>query len=143
MYAVCLRLSADRGRAEELTQDVFVRVWQKLSTFRGDARFSTWLHRVATNVAIEALRADQRWHLRFDDETEPPGRRSEAGRVEARLDLERAVVTLPPGARTVLVLRDIEGFKYEEVAEITGLALGTVKAQIHRARRLLRERLDR
>lgn len=153
VYAICLRISADRVRAEELTQDVFVRAWEKLSTFRGGSAFSTWLHRVAVNLVIEAMRTERRWHLRFLPEEASRGLAAASGEgargwreatgVHVRIDLERAVASLPPGARTVLVLRDIEGYKYEEVAKMTGLSLGTVKAQIHRARRLLRSRLDR
>lgn len=149
VHAVCLRLSGDPARAEELVQDVFIRTWRKLGTFGGRSRFSTWLHRLTVNVALDGLRQDQRWHLRFDEADAMESTEAEAaavsaaGAVEARLDLERAIATLPPGARTVLVLRDVEGMKYRDVAEATGLALGTVKAQIHRARRLLRERLDR
>lgn len=140
-------MCADRARAEELTQDAFVRAWERLSSFRGESRFSTWLHRLTVNVVLESTRADQRWHLRFLPEESVSDREARAstgpaGRIEARLDLERAVASLPPGARMVLVLRDIEGYRYREVAEMTGLAIGTVKAQIHRARRLLRERLS-
>ena len=148
VHAICLRICADRARAEELTQDVFVRVWEKLWSFRGESRFSTWLYRLAVNVAIQSARTETKQRARFvtdqsAEELESSSRQPPRAELslEVRIDLERAVSALPPGARTVLVLRDIEGYKYKEVAELTGLALGTVKAQIHRARRLLRERL--
>lgn len=152
VFALCLRICADRVRAEELTQDVFVRAWRKLRSFRGDSRFSTWLHRLAVNVAVDSMRSDRRRGARFvlgiDRDVvsrTPAGPFPEdpAERVTARVQLERAVASLPPGARTVLVLRDIEGLEYKEVARVTGLALGTVKAQLFRARRLLRERVER
>lgn len=146
VYALCLRLAADRSRAEELTQDVFVRCWHRLTTFRGRSRFSTWLHRLAVNVALDGLRKDHRRNAR----TRPleladgsSGRSTRPQTTEALMDLERAVAALPPRARTVVVLHDIEGFRYEEIAEMTGAALGTVKSQIHRGRRLLREMLSR
>ena len=145
IYALCLRMSGDAGRAEELTQDAFVRAWERLGSFRGDARFSTWLHRVAVNVVLQSRRTRGR---RKDREvlTDDPGqymRRVEEAMPGTRLDLERAIAGLPDGAREVLILRDIQGFKYKEIAEMTGVALGTVKAQIHRARKLVQEALER
>jgi RNA polymerase sigma factor (sigma-70 family) len=143
IYALCLRMSRDPQRAEELTQDVFVRAWERIGSFRGDSRFTTWLHRLAVNVVLQAGRTrgrrEAREHLVSDPEDytarvvlEMPG---------TRVDIERAIADLPDGARTVLVLRDVEGYKYDEIAQIQGVALGTVKAQIHRARKMLRERL--
>jgi RNA polymerase sigma-70 factor (ECF subfamily) len=145
IYALCLRMSRDPQKAEELTQDVFVRVWERMGSFRGDSQFSTWAHRLAVNVVLQAGRAtgrrESREHLVEDPEEylgrvrlEMPG---------TRVDIERAIAALPEGARTVLVLRDIEGYKYDEIAEMQGVALGTVKAQIHRARRMMREKLER
>jgi RNA polymerase sigma-70 factor (ECF subfamily) len=151
VYALCLRMTADTGRAEELTQDVFLRAWKKLSTFRGDAAFSTWLHRLAVNVVLADRRSQgKRWaRLMGTDELEPyEGAATKAGRMDtseapkgARLDLEEAIATLPHGARTVFVLYEIEGYRHEEIAEATGTAVGTSKAQLHRARKLLREAL--
>ncbi|MFQ5679031.1 MAG: RNA polymerase sigma factor [Gemmatimonadota bacterium] len=144
VYATCLRLSADRRRAEELTQDVFVRCWEKLSTFRGESRFSTWLYRLAANLALDERRARGReGRLAQAAAEERLSARSQEPPYGERLDLERAVAALPRGARIVVVLHDIEGYRYEEIAEMTGVALGTVKSQIHRGRRLLREMLER
>jgi RNA polymerase sigma-70 factor, ECF subfamily len=145
VFALCLRLCGDRARAEELTQDVFVRVWEKLDGFQGRSAFGTWLHRLAVNVVLGDRRSENvRVHRvfgvdepeRYETATRPP----DPGE---RLDLERALATLPPGARTVFVLHDVEGFKHEEIAEMQGSAVGTSKAQLHRARRLLREALER
>lgn len=153
VYALCLRMTSDRGRAEELTQDVFLRAWTKLSTFRGDAAFSTWLHRLAVNVVLAHKRSrGKRWaRLMGTDELEPyEGAAAKAGLSEpagppkgARLDLEEAIATLPDGARTVFVLYEIEGYRHQEIAEVTGTAVGTSKAQLHRARKLLREALEK
>jgi len=152
VYALCLRMTADVGRAEELTQDVFLRAWTKLSTFRGDAAFSTWLHRLAVNVVLADRRSlGKRWALlKGADELEPyEGAAARAGRTELggprkgdRMDLDAAIATLPEGARTVFVLYEIEGYRHEEIADATGTAVGTSKAQLHRARKLLREALQ-
>lgn len=144
VYAVCLRMCASRQEAERLTQDVFVRAWHRLASFRGDSAFSSWLHRIAVNVVLEDSRSTKRRIGRVES-VEDPGLYERAGAMrgdaDARMDLERAIATLPPGARQALVLHDIEGYKHEEIAALLGIAAGTVKAQLHRARRLMRERL--
>ena len=145
IYALCLRMSGDAAKAQELAQDVFVRAWQKLNGFEGKSAFSTWLHRLAVNVVLGNRRAEGIRIARVfgtDDleAYETPIRPADPGQA---LDLERAVATLPPGARTVFVLHDVEGYKHEEIAELHGIAVGTCKAQLHRARRLLREALER
>jgi RNA polymerase sigma-70 factor (ECF subfamily) len=146
VYALCLRLCGDGIRAEELTQDVFVRAWEKLGSFQGKSAFSTWLHRLAVNVVLGDKRSEGvRVHRVFaTDEPEkyetPSTRGSDPG---TAMDLERAIAQLPPGARKVFVLHDVEGYKHEEIAEMQGSAVGTCKAQLHRARRLLREALGR
>ena len=141
VYALALRLTRDRHRAEELTQDAFVRAWEALAGFRGESSFATWLHGLAVRVFLEQARADRRRAERFE-----PADGLEAYLVEVRralpetsLTLEKAVAGLPEGARLPLVLYAIEGYRYEEIARLLGVALGTVKAQIHRARRLLME----
>lgn len=142
VYALCLRLAGDASRAEELTQDVFVRAWEKLSSFRGESAFSTWLHRLAVNEVLGRRRADGRRGARViyaDDLTlfETPRATSEA----EPLDLERAMATLPDATRTVFVMHDVEGYTHEEIARLTGRAEGTSKTLLHRARKMLRERL--
>jgi RNA polymerase sigma-70 factor (ECF subfamily) len=142
-------MAGDREKATELLQDVFVRVWERLDSFRGDAAFTSWLHRLTVNVVLEKERADKRRISRVGapwDELEGDGPGDEGravGGVGERLDLERAVAELPPGARRVFVLHDVEGYKHEEIARLMGLAAGTVRAQLHRARKLLMEALDR
>ena len=145
VYAVCLRMCANTSEAERLTQDAFVRAWQRLSSFRGDSEFSSWLHRLAVNVVLEDSRAARRRHARVQEVEDPSyferGGRDHAVDHDSRMDLEQAIATLPPGARQALVLHDVEGYKHEEIATLLGIAAGTVKAQLHRARRLMRERL--
>lgn len=144
VYALCLRMTGNASLAEELAQDAFVRAWEKLDTFRGNSQFGTWLHRLTVNVVLTALRSRNRRNERefgLDDlsdlTAETPPR--EPGVME---DLEKAIASLPAGARTVFVLHDVEGYKHEDIAQMTGTAAGTCKAQLHRARRLLRERLS-
>jgi len=144
IYGLCLRLCGDPSLAEDLTQEAFVRAWQKLDSFRGESAFSSWLYPLAGNVALTERRSRRRRDLRLvvtDDlapfEKPDPAARSQGP--ESQLDLERALSSLPPGARSVFVLHDAYGFKHQEIAEMTGVAAGTSKAQLHRARRLLRE----
>jgi RNA polymerase sigma-70 factor, ECF subfamily len=144
IYALCWRMAGDEAEGEQLTQDVFVRAWQHLGTFRGDSEFSTWIYRLAINVVLEQRRADARRSARWTltDDGELPERGTRAPDTEQRMDLERAIASLPRGARAVLVLHDIEGYKHEEIGAMMEIAVGTVKAQLHRARRLMRERLS-
>jgi RNA polymerase sigma factor (sigma-70 family) len=145
VYAVCLRMCGDVDRAERLTQDAFVRAWQKLGSYRGESAFSSWLHRLSVNVVLGDARQDRRRTARVENVESPAAfERVTAPRdAEAGMDLERAIASLPNGARTVLVLHDIEGYRHDEIAAMLGTAVGTTKAQLHRARRLLRERLER
>jgi RNA polymerase sigma factor (sigma-70 family) len=145
VHGVIARLVGGTGaRAEDLTQEAFVRAWQALPGYRFESRFSTWLHRLAVNTALMELRS--RRSRPTDDEDEAAfdtlGIADSAGHGTAlRTDLERAVATLPPRARAVLVLHDVEGWKHEEIATELGMAVGSSKAQLHRARGLLRQRL--
>lgn len=145
IHALCLRMCGDPARAAELTQDVFVHAWKKLGQFRGDAQFSTWLRRVAINFVLNALKSEKRRRARVDttDDLEALGHGEHMPPIETRIELEQAVATLPPGARSVFVLHDVEGYRHKDIAGMLGVAEGTVKAQLHRARRLLRERLVR
>jgi RNA polymerase sigma-70 factor (ECF subfamily) len=133
----------NEARAQELTQDAFVRAWRKLAEFRFESAFGTWLHRLAVNVALMDLRgrggADDLEVPILEREFEDHAGRFE--RHELGLDLERVVATLPPRARAVLVLHDVEGWKHHEIAAELGMAVGSSKAQLHRARGLLRARL--
>ncbi|MGH7529714.1 MAG: RNA polymerase sigma factor [Burkholderiales bacterium] len=147
VYALCLRLTGDAAAAEERTQDVFVRLWDKLRSFRGESAFSSWLHRLAVNVVLNERRTTQRRELRVTPAAEPerletPRERGAGTMAGIAVDLERAIAALPPGAREVFVLFDIEGYDHAEIARLVGIAVGTSKAQLFRARRLLREMLE-
>jgi RNA polymerase sigma-70 factor (ECF subfamily) len=150
VFSLCARMVTDRARAEELTQDVFVRAWEKLHLFRGESSFSTWLHRLTVNVVLNARKSDGRQRTRFEEnDDEAGGMDAHAGVVGTplapgdMLDLEEAITRLPPGARRVFVLHDVEGYKHEEIADMLGVTSGATKAQLHRARLLLREALNR
>lgn len=143
IYATCLRLAGSVTLAEECVQDAFVRAWEALPTFRGDSAFGTWLHRIAVNEVLMRQRKRLRraaW-LRPDGGDGLENVAAPVRAPDATLDLESAIAALPPGAREVFVLYDVEGYKHEEIAALTHLAVGTCKAHLHRARRLLRARL--
>jgi len=130
--------------AAELTQEVFVRAWQKLKSFRGEAAFGTWLHRVAINVILSRRAALKIERGRYQDpETVFESLATRPGSAELRMDFENAIERLPEGARQIFVLHDIEGFKHEEIAEMLGVTSGTTKAQLHRARMALRKYVER
>jgi RNA polymerase sigma-70 factor (ECF subfamily) len=143
VYAICLRMVKDRTQAEDLVQEAFVRAWQKLNTFRGDSAFTTWLHRLTVNLTLTYLRNQKRRTdkvMSTDDLTpfEKPVREKKSGE---KMDLEDAIASLPEKARQVFVLHEVEGYRHEEIAHMMGIASGTTKAQLHRARRMLREAL--
>jgi RNA polymerase sigma-70 factor, ECF subfamily len=138
IYALCRRMSRDDSSARDLMQDVFVRAWERLTTFRGQSSLATWLHRLATNVVLEHLRSTKRDALRLiegDDATF--GSRSIDVQLDVRMDINTALEQLPGGARAVFVLHDIEGYSHDEIAQMTGIAPGTARAQLWRARRTL------
>jgi RNA polymerase sigma-70 factor (ECF subfamily) len=143
VYGLIRRMLNDDD-ADEVAQDVFVRAWQKLGTFRGEAAFGTWLHRLAVNVILarrEALGTRRKRYLESDAVLEMiPARKAGP---EIAMDFETAMARLPDGAREVFVLHDVEGYRHEEIAEMLGLATGTSKSQLHRARMALRQHLGR
>ncbi|MBZ5498259.1 MAG: RNA polymerase sigma factor [Acidobacteriia bacterium] len=145
VYAICLRILADRARAEETTQQIFVRAWIKLNSFRGESSFASWLYRLSVNVILGELKSSGRRGERFaaGEDSQPASAHGAEPARNLRMDLERAIASLPRQARAVFVLHDIEGFKHGEIAEAMGLATGTCKAQLSRARKLLREALER
>lgn len=146
IYGLCWRLcGGDSALAEDMVQEAFVRAWNKLDLFKGDSRFSTWLHRLAVNVVLSDRRIRVKRLRReqvFDENIE----RLQVGDRDVtaglRQDLEAAIAGLPERARTVLILYDIEGYRHDEIAEMTGMAVGSSKAQLHRARKLVREVLE-
>ena len=144
MHGVIARLVGQAGaRAEDLVQEAFVRAWQALPAFRFESAVSTWLHRLAVNTALMELRSRRGRPGMDDDEDalDSVPTADTAGNAMLGRDLERAVASLPPRARAVLVLHDVEGWKHEEIAAELGMAVGSSKAQLHRARHLLRERI--
>ncbi len=144
VYAICKRLCGDQSQAEDLSQETFVRAWQKLGSFEAGTNFKAWLSRVAVNTSLSGLRAQTR---RGQRETtvarlpETPG--ADPGRCAraTNVDLERAILSLPPSARRIFVLHDVEGYRHGEIAQMLDLATGTSKAQLHRARTALRKAL--
>lgn len=138
VYAVCTRLLGDRQLAEELTQDTFIKAWQQISSYRAEALFTTWLTRVAINCVISYQRKHGPWlkWLRSGDDEIPETIEHEQHGL--RRDLDAAIAQLPVRARQVFVLVDVEGYSHEEAGELLGIASGTSKAQLFRARELLR-----
>jgi RNA polymerase sigma-70 factor (ECF subfamily) len=145
VFALALRLTGDRDQAAELVQDTFVRAWEALPRFRGDSALGTWLHRIAVNVLLESRRAEGRRSKRVMFAEDPAAMERPASEASpgVRMDLEHAIAGLPEGARVVFVLHDVEGYEHREIGKMTGIAEGTSKAQLFRARRLLRKALDR
>ena len=145
IYALCLRMVSDPDRAEELMQDAFVRAWNTIGSFQHRSAFGTWLHRLSVNVVLSDMRTQKRRASRelLPGELDEFERETKGAMPETRMDLERAIAALPSGAREVLVLHDIEGYRYREIADLIGVAEGTVKSQLSRARRLVREALQR
>ncbi len=129
----------DRARAEDLTQDAFIRAWQKLPGFRHESAFGTWLYRLAVNVALMDIRARVADPVSMLDDDHLPDTGETPFCAAEREELERAIGQLPPRARAVLVLHDIEGWRHEDIGSELGMAVGTSKAQLHRARGLLRK----
>ncbi len=142
IHALARRMAGPE-QADDLTQEVYLRAWKKMSTFRGDAAFATWLHRLAVNQIITGRAAHRRKQDRHVSGEGLLDRMSgRAARPGIRMDLEAAVRTLPERARDVFVLYDVEGFTHPEIGRLLGISTGTSKSQLHRARMLLRERLN-
>ena len=147
VYALARRMAQDETLAKDLTQEIFIRLWRKLSSFRGDSEFTTWFRRLAINLCLNRLNDDRRRTDRvFTTEDVTAFETTAQARTrpyEEAMDLERAIARLPQGARNVFVLHDVEGYKHAEIAAMTGVAEGTVKAQLHRARKLLQAAITR
>lgn len=144
VYALCLRITASKDLADELTQEVFIKAWEKIKSFGFQSKFSTWLHSIAVNTFLMTRRAEKRF-------TEKLGELGElfynnkplhtAHRWDSGIDLENAISGLPDKMRATLVLHDIEGYKHHEISKMLGIETGTSKAHLHRARKILREKL--
>jgi RNA polymerase sigma-70 factor (ECF subfamily) len=145
VMGLCLRMTRRRDVAEDCVQQTFIRAWRSLAAFEGRSAFGTWLHRIAVNEVLthqrnHGTRAESDDEAVADAQDTPveSHRDYDAGEV---MDVERALATLPPGSRHVVVLQTVYGYSHEEVADMLGIAVGTCKAQLHRGRRLLRERM--
>ena len=142
VHALCRRMIGSDAEARDLVQDVFVRAWQRLPTFRGQSALSTWMHRLAVNVVLEHMRSTKRDVNRFLDDADHDALPARAASPDARVDIDRAVSKLPAGARIVFVLHDVHGYSHDEIAQMTGIAAGTARAQLFRARRALMRLLE-
>jgi RNA polymerase sigma-70 factor (ECF subfamily) len=153
VYALCLRMVNNPADAEDLTQEAFLQLFRKISSFRGESAFSTWLHRMTVNVVLMRLRKKTLPVASLDETTEPDedtgGPRKDIGAPDLRLsgavdrvNLERSVEKLPPGYRTVFMLHDVQGYEHNEIADIMGCSVGNSKSQLHKARTRLRQLLQ-
>jgi len=141
VYGICLRMTGNVSEAEDCAQDAFIQAWKQLKNFRGDSAFSTWLHRIAVNSVLGRMRKSKREQDRImavTDNDRPPLTTGDLGEMR---DLSDAVDRLPEGARNVFVLHAIYGYSHDEAGEMLGIAAGTSKAQLHRAKRLLVQQL--
>lgn len=147
VYSICLRMTGNIAEAEDLTQEVFIQLHRKIGSFRGEAAFTTWLHRLTVNqVLMHFRKRSVRSELTTDDGEMPDSIDPETINPEAmpiidRIGLENAISQLPPGYRTVFVLHDVEGYEHEEIARLLGCSAGTSKSQLHKARLKLRRLL--
>ncbi|HZE68879.1 MAG TPA: RNA polymerase sigma factor [Pyrinomonadaceae bacterium] len=144
VFAVCLRMTGNTAEAEDLTQEVFVQVFRKLGTFRGESTFSTWLHRLTVNQVLMYFRKRRSRREQLTEDGEMPELTIKGRNVLTsmplldRLALEEAIVQLPPGYRAVFLLHDVEGLEHTEIAHIRGCSVGTSKSQLHKARMKMR-----
>jgi RNA polymerase sigma-70 factor (ECF subfamily) len=148
VYCLCLRMTSNASEAEDLTQDVFVHLFRKIGGFRGEATFTTWLHRLTVNQVLMHFRRNKKRKTQSSDDVEAPlespSGAEMAGRmpVHDQIALADALAKLSPGYRTVLILHDVEGYEHEEIARQLGCATGTSKSQLHKARMRLRKLLN-
>ncbi len=140
LFALCLRMSGNNALAEEFLQEVFLLIWKKLNQFNGDSQFSTWIHRIAVNHIISYFRVKKNCDFTHDELDTNLFSTAFDNQSFGR-DLENAIATLPDKARLVFVMYEIEGLSHQEIAEQTDTSVGTSKAQLHRAKKLLQERL--
>jgi RNA polymerase sigma-70 factor (ECF subfamily) len=139
VYGLCFRLTGEKMLAEDAAQEVFIQLWRKIGNYQGDSKFSTWLHTVTSNITISYLRKQRGWLQRMFNIEDSVAMHEEAQASSAEVDLESYIVRLPERARIVFVLHAIEGYRHEEVAEMTNMAVGSSKAQFHRAKKLMKE----
>ncbi len=151
VYSLCLRMTANTAEAEDLAQEAFLQLYRKIATFRGESAFSTWLHRLSVNVVLMHLRKKNLPVVSLEETsqgTDEDSPRKDFGAEDVslagsidRLQLQKAVDSLPPGYRTIFVLHDVEGYEHNEIAKIAGCSVGNSKSQLHKARMKLRDLL--
>jgi len=141
VHGLCLRMTGNVAEAEDCTQDAFIQAWGKLNHFRGESAFGTWLHRVAVNTVLGRMRKSRREQDRIHAVSDLMPERDSIGDNGGLRDLEQAIDELPSGARHVFVLHAVYGYSHDETGDMLGIAAGTSKAQLHRARRLLAQQL--
>ncbi|MBO1254380.1 sigma-70 family RNA polymerase sigma factor [Alteromonas sp. 5E99-2] len=139
VYGLCYRLTGDKMLAEDTTQEVFIQLWRKIGNYKGDSKFSTWLHTVASNITISYLRKQKSWIQNIFNIEDSVAMNAEAEASSCSVDLEGHIIRLPERARIVFVLHAIEGYRHDDIATMTGMAVGSSKAQFHRAKQLLKE----
>lgn len=139
VYALCFRLTGDRGLAEDASQEVFIQLWRKIGNFNGESKFSTWLHTVTSNITITYLRKQRGWLKRMFNIEDSEAAHFEADESTDLSELEGYISRLPERARIVFVLHAIEGYRHEDIANMMDMAVGSSKAQFHRAKQLLKE----
>jgi RNA polymerase sigma-70 factor (ECF subfamily) len=142
VYGLCLRMTGNASEAEDCAQEAFIQAWRQLAKFRGDSAFGTWMHRVAVNTVLGRIRKSRREQDRIQAVNNDGMSAASIGDSGGLRDLEKAVDQLPSGARHVFVLHAVYGYSHDETGEMLGIAAGTSKAQLHRARRLLVQQLD-
>lgn len=149
VYSICLRMLQNAHEAEDLTQDVFIQLYRKIGSFRGDSAFTTWLHRMTVNQVLMHFRKRNVKFEKVTEEGETPDQivpgTANPGKMPIvdKIALENAIDQLPDGYKNVFVLHDVEGFEHEEVARILGCSVGTSKSQLHKARLKLRKLLKK
>lgn len=139
VYGLCFRLTGEKMLAEDATQEVFIQLWRKIGNFKGDSKFSTWLHTVTSNITISYIRKQKGWLQKMFNIEDSVAMNAEAEESSSNVDIESYVARLPERARIVFVLHAIEGYRHEEIATMTDMAVGSSKAQFHRAKQLLKE----